>query len=281
MNASVDISRLFDPRKMESYDFSQAPRLVTLKKDPSRPARFGQRRWLDWSKAQKSFLKRRRRRKALAREHVLQDKRKFDLLFGEKQGPAVRGNVLDIGGGMGLCREWWSAGESEVFVVHDPGVERVTGGFPIIYQECYARAFGLPMTFVEGFGEDLPYRDEQFDTCIIAAALDHCLNPEAVLREACRRLKRRHGVLLVIQSCRETQAPPSGSDAVRRFLGDLLRPWRLASRLYHRLFYPDTHLHAFDREGLTASLRRIGFEDVRSRLLPHTTRVWVFEARKA
>jgi SAM-dependent methyltransferase len=183
--------------------------------------------------------------------------------------------VLDIGGSAGLYRQWWApAGESDVYVVHDPAP--VTGELPDFYRLHYPRAFALPATFVEGFGEDLPYRDGIFDTCFLVATLDHCAEPSRVLAEAWRCLAPA-GEILVLQTCRLPGLPGRARYSLK-LVGR--NPRRLLSKLRRLLAgEPEKHMHRFEVGALAAALAEESFADVRASG-PIKKRVFAFQGRK-
>ncbi|MBN1995836.1 MAG: class I SAM-dependent methyltransferase [Anaerolineae bacterium] len=234
----------------------------------------------EWAKAQRAFLRWTKDKKIFTEEYLQNGKKMYDLFFSEKG--LLQGNVLDIGGGWGLFRQWWSPRETDVFIVHDPGLERFLRGPHPLHHVYYERAFNLPMTFVEGFGEDLPYNNETFDTCLVAAALDHCLDPEQVLAEMYRCLKK-DGAILVIQHCHSAQPerrsprPP----LPKRVLKHLRYPQRLPRMIYKFLFYrKDPHLHHFLLADITSMLEKVGYSEIRVDVVPTTESVYAFQAKK-
>jgi len=169
----------------------------------------------------------------------------------------LKGDVLDIGGGWGLFREWWQPHRPGVYLVHDPGIERFCNGPSGLHLQLYSRAFSRPMTFVEGFGEILPYKNNIFDTCLVAATLDHCVDPSRVIKEAVRCLKVG-GNLLIIQSFYDND-----KDEIRTKPYDrskfLNQPRRLIRVIYKRLFHADHHLHRFKSEDMSNLLSKTGY----------------------
>jgi ubiquinone/menaquinone biosynthesis C-methylase UbiE len=136
------------------------------------------------------------------------------------------------------------------------------------------------MTFVEGFGEELPYKNEVFDTCIIAAALDHCIDPGRVLAEAYRCLKTAGGTILVLQSCRTSRSKGHRPHILMRLWKLLRDPARLLREIYIRLFYQDRHLHHFYPSDITLWLEQAGFLQIQTSNVTGTSSVYAFEAKK-
>ncbi len=275
MDQSEDIRTIFREEQQDNFDFSAAPALVTSKRgatvafdnvDPTTASR--------WRKIQNGFLERAKVRDKYPSKKLEQVRARYTTLFRERG--LLRGTVLDIGGGWGLHREWWERGEAAVYIVHDPGVERFIKGAHAAHYECYQRAFDLPMTFVEGVGETLPYKDDLFDTCLIAATLDHCADPRQVLAEAYRCLKPG-GRMIILQTC---DAPRTRRfrALVGRVIRYLRRPGQLLSRLCTRTLGPPTHMHGFVAKQLTAILEEAGFSNVHTWLVHGA--VQMFEAFK-
>ena len=199
--------------------------------------------------------------------------------FFSRRGP-MRGQVLDVGGGWGLFRHWWSGADGEFFVVHDPGAERFMTPPPPVLRRIYARGLERPVWFVEGYGEDLPYLDGRYDLVMIAAALDHCADPVSVMRE-CRRVLRPGGTLMIIQGFEpeEGQPRPEGADLASRLKRVLSDPRRLYRAIKQRIFHRgEPHIHHFTRESLMALIAESGFESNVETVLNVTHGVSVFES---
>ncbi len=278
MSDQADIPRLFQADKLAGFDFSQAPALV--RKAKSAVGETDALEGVDmsrWGRVQRAFLDRTKDKGMYSVENMRSYVPSLESFF-QKRG-LLEGDVLDLGGGWGLYRQWWEAGESDVFVVHDPGVERFLRGAHETHYRNFPRAFGLPMTFVEGLGEDLPYRNDAFDTCVIAATLDHCADPQKVLAEAHRCVKPG-GCLLLLQDSVTLGRRGRRGSIVRRILRRARHPRRSLIGIYNRLFGPPAHMHHFAVAGLVSLLARVGFQNVRSSGDPVFGSVYAFEANK-
>jgi len=273
MEDSTDIRALFRSEKIASFDFSDSPRVVQRIGGDGRsagaPAEGS--RGQQWQYIQQKFLKQAKSGSHYGDERVRHTVEVYDRFF--RQRGQMAGNVLDIGGGWGTKRQWWQGRESDVFVVHDPGVERARSGAHAAHRTHYPRAFQLPMTFVEGFGEDLPYRDDLFDTCLIASALDHFADPWRVVSEA-RRCLKPGGRILIFQTCRLATRASRTRYSLRL---TLKRPWRLPKKLSQRYFAPEKHMNKFTASDVMALLQDCGFANVSRSAEPIKTRVYVFE----
>ena len=268
----MGIESLFRAEMLARFDFSRAPELVLRVSEDESPKELD---LAEWSRVQARYLDPAHARppdeaEAAMRESVAA----YDRFFQERG--LLRGNVLDVGGSVGLYRQWWDPGESGVYVVQDPavGTPRMRAGE--LMRRHYPRAFSLPVTCVEGFGEDLPYRDAVFDTCLMVAALDHCADPARVLAEA-RRCLKPGGELLLLQSCRLPAASQRVGYSMR--LG-LRKPGRLLRKLRQRFAAePEKHMHRFDVPDLQSRLGAAAFEGVQVRG-PLKKRVFAFQGTR-
>lgn len=269
-----DVIEIFKKDVRDKFDFSQAPGLIrnrnVLVLSGSDMA--------GWATAQASFLKWTRSKRVFSEEYVKLGQESYNAFF-LKRGP-LQGNVLDIGGGWGLYRQWWEPTESDIFIVHDPGVDRFLQGAHQHHYYYYKKAFSRPMTFVEGFGEDLPYHDEIFDTCLMANALDHCLNPKQVFAQAYRCLKPG-GAILIIQHCYSNQSQNQHRPhIIKRIVKHLFRPQNWINIFLNLFIYKDPHLHHFLAADISALLEGVGFKNMRVCVIPGLPDMYAFEAQK-
>lgn len=249
----------------------QEPSVLPLGGVPASVWSEKQQQFIEWTKDESMFND-----PEVARNHAMLHR------YFSSRSP-LRGCVLDIGGGWGLFREWWDAGNSDDrFVVHDPGVERFTAEPHPSLKQHFCKGLAKPCWFVEGFGEQLPYQSDRYDTVLIAAALDHCADPGLVLREAARVLKIG-GDLLIIDGCEESSNPESHRRSVINRLWAVLQdPARLRRAIRQRLFHRgDPHLHHFSRESLRSIMAEAGFSRVTETLIDASYGVYAFEATKA
>lgn len=234
----------------------------------------------DWAEKQAQFIRWTRDAAMFTEAEVTENHGRYDCWFAAEPARRLSGRVLDIGGGWGLFRQWWDAGEAGCFVVHDPGVERFTVSPPDALRKVFAAGLARPAWFVEGFGEDLPYRDASYDTVAIISALDHCADPARVLAEA-QRVLRPGGRLFIIQGF---DPQPGEKVAGRSFLARLIRvlsnPQRLYRAVRQRLFHRgDPHLTHFTLEELRSLMAEKGFIDIGETVVSERFGVAVIEAR--
>jgi len=269
------VRSLFREDELRRYDLSRAPALIRLLDD--RLPEVDDDLWRRWGALQGEFLDWTKERAGVNREYVAESVARLEELFGHR-GP-LEGDVLDVGGGWGLLRRWWGADGDSIFVVHDPALERFLTGPPPVYREVYCGALERPMTFVAGFGEELPYRDAVFDEFVCAATLDHALEPRRVLAEG-RRCLKPGGRALVILHC----AGLAGEERTLRLpfwkrLGSALQhPLRSFKRLLRGS--KDHHLHHFTVEGLAALMEEAGFTEIEVRPYGEGSGARAFLARK-
>src|SRR5262245_6534233 len=88
------------------------------------------------------------------RERVAAGRAALESFFAE--AGEIEGDVLDVGGGWGLYREWWRFTGHERWVIHDRGLARYLHGPMAAHREIYGRGLARPAIFVEGHGERLP-----------------------------------------------------------------------------------------------------------------------------
>jgi len=200
-----------------------------------------------------------------------------DALFAWR-GP-LSGDVLDVGGGWGLFRQWWTARPGETFVVHDPGIERHDAGPYPEQREVYARAFARPLVFVEGVGETLPYRDGSFDTALINASLDHTLDPQRVFREIFRVLKPG-GTFLCMEHIEDAQKVNPEHYTVRRRIERVVKdPSRVVGFVRAKMHH-DHHMHHFTSGSLGRLAREAGFRQISTEVLDMEHRTIAVESKK-
>lgn len=275
-----NVNDIFKSDAQSHLDYTQFPILVkSLSNNVTVHNLFDTNDLSNWQRSQDIFMRWTADDIVFTQEYIERDKNRYDDLF-EMLG-FFEGNVLDIGGGWGLLRQWWKPENSDVFIVHDPGVERFLRGPHELHQVIYERAFKHPMIFVEGFGEDLPYHSELFNICIIVDALDHCIDPKLVLAEAYRCLKFG-GSMIILQTCTPSQAEVKNHRAsvIKRFLKNLKHPKHLLSILYGKLFYRDLHMHHFSTGIIEKLMIENGFVDVNVHVIPAVQGYFAFQAKK-
>lgn len=278
MRAKKDIRELFEKGKQADFDFSQSPDFIRRKEESAQQAKLFEKGDLSrWARTQRGLMHFTKVKSIFSKEYVETGVLQRDSFFRERGG--LKGNVLDIGGGWGLYRQWWKPEVSDVYFVHDPGIERYLRGAHKIHHDYYQRAFSLPMTFVEGFGEELPYENEVFDTCLIADSLDHFVEPEKVLAEAYRCLQSASGAVLILQKC-DAGERSRQPNILKRLLKNLRNPRRFLSKIYHWLFYKGHHLHHFSSEDIVTLLEQAGFSKVQVTGLAKAKSIYAFEANR-
>lgn len=99
--------------------------------------------------------------------------------FRRQFGALMVGETLEIGVGSGLNLPWYTAS-----VRWCAGLDLSTGMMDVARER--AARLGLPMRFVQGDAQQLPFPDGAFDTVGVSLALCTVPNPEQALREMAR-----------------------------------------------------------------------------------------------
>lgn len=107
----------------------------------------------------------------------------------------LSGDILDVGGGIGIPRNYFSCDNN--YVVVDPSVEWLRIDWSSLLKS-FPYLEGKPK-FVRGIGEHLPFASESFDTVLSFWSLNHASNPELVLSEVARVLRPGGQVLFVLE----------------------------------------------------------------------------------
>jgi len=254
-----------------SFDFSHMPLILSRSNiDNERPDKCKERDFLEWKRMQQEFIDWVNHRNDESIDKMKSTKESFDNFF--QHNGFLKGNVIDIGGGWGLWREYWSSDDG-IFLVHDPGIERILDGPSQSIYNVFSKAFMKPMVCVTGYGEELPYRDEEFDYCIIAAALDHCINPLRVIEEG-RRCLVSGGQMFIVSVC-EMSSILRYPIRARGFIRNINASLRGQE-------HPDHHIHHFTKDGLFKMLEKAGFrgESIDIRILDRSKSTFLFKATK-
>jgi ubiquinone/menaquinone biosynthesis C-methylase UbiE len=257
--------------KVFFYDFSQCPNLLFLKKNDMIEKKLSvvdASKTEQWFKLQKSFIKWTQDKDVFTENYVKSGYSLYNDFFNNRG--CFKGNVLDIGGGWGLLREWWINSPDSFYFVHDPGVERFLAGPHPTHRKIFTNAFLRSMIFVEGFGEELPYKDNIFDQCIIASTLDHVIFPDKVIKE-CYRCLKDGSSLLVVQSVELAEASYSSS-----FITNI----RVLLSTLFSIHPPDPHINKFTLSELTDLLKNAGFTDISIMDLSKSNSLYAIEAKK-
>lgn len=108
---------------------------------------------------------------------------------------SLNGRILDVGGGAGLSSIFLPP-EAELFVV-DPSTIWLEEPWPTIKRQLVPER--PDHTFVEGFGEELPFSASSFDAALSFWSLNHASDPARCLGEMHRVLRKRSKLLLVLE----------------------------------------------------------------------------------
>jgi SAM-dependent methyltransferase len=107
---------------------------------------------------------------------------------------ALKGSVIDVGGGAGFTARYLS--QADRYVVVDPAAVWADAGW-----RDFGRSFrtDLATEYVRGVGENLPFADESFDAALAFWSLNHARHPNCCLAEMARVLRPGGRALLVLE----------------------------------------------------------------------------------
>lgn len=147
----------------------------------------------EWKKGQDAYegWKLKQLLKAENNEELYPNEQKFDAPMYEKL--QLEGRVLDVGGSLGNIRKYMN--ENQEFCSLDPfaGVYKLAEGKKLLFKHY---PMHLPLNFVAGFAEFLPFKPESFDTVNMRSCIDHFFDPEGALKEA-NRVLTGNGKLII------------------------------------------------------------------------------------
>jgi ubiquinone/menaquinone biosynthesis C-methylase UbiE len=142
-------------------------------------------------------------------------------------------NILDVGGGAGLFREFAKGYRN--FVIVDPYEQALIDSrksknlvevYPFLYED---------VDFVIGFAEHLPFKSNVFDIVHIRSAIDHFSNPELALLEAYRVLTYA-GTLIIGVSLE-----PANLSYSRKIKNKLKSMFHIQKDHDHHSWHPNNH----------------------------------------
>lgn len=171
---------------------------------------------------------------------------------------ALEGEVLDVGGGMGLTRHFLSPGTR--YTVVDPSSAWLSARWHDV-----ARLFPepvVPARYVRGVGERLPFRTAAVDAVVALWSLNHVSDPAAVVAEIARVTRPGGRLIVVLEDVSADDGPPEPvtlqSDHIHVSESDF-RSWLAGAFAVVRREWV-RHYLSFDavREGARSGLARTG-----------------------
>ena len=234
------INGFFKPSAIKSYDFSKTNIVYSrqIKESLSSSKNYGAWRahqfiyliWNKWS--------------VFINAININGNKNFEKNFNEtlralfSEAGHMEGDTLDLGGGCGSLAAYWRSPDGHKYFNHDPNVRT--------YEYCLGKDDTI--IFVEGFAENLPYKNQVFDTVLLADALDHFVDPKGALQEIYRVLKLK-GTILIVHSFRNEKYAKTFIQRIRTKLMIFLNK--------------KAHSNTFENVNITAYLKSIGFESFR------------------
>ncbi|QMU27447.1 class I SAM-dependent methyltransferase [Adhaeribacter radiodurans] len=107
----------------------------------------------------------------------------------------LTGNILDLGGGVGVVRHYLS--DKSNYIVVDPSADWLSSDWKLL-SNAYPCLNTKP-NFVMGVGEFLMFADNTFDSVLSLWSINHVSNPAKVFHEVQRVLKRGGRFFIVFE----------------------------------------------------------------------------------
>lgn len=147
----------------------------------------------DWQKGQESYEK--------WMEYYLNNAEKNNSFYPkelERDAPmyeklVLEGRVLDVGGNLGAIRKYMKKQQQHVSIDPFINVNKLATG-KVNFFKTYP--MHIPLNFIAGFAEFLPFKSASFDTVNMRSCIDHFFNPELSLLETHRVLKENGKVII-------------------------------------------------------------------------------------
>ena len=108
---------------------------------------------------------------------------------------SLQGRLLDVGGGNGLVRGYLPAVTEYVSLDPDPAWLDASWDALARWHPC----LHLPLQFVRGMAEHLPFANASFDCAAAVFSLNHCIAPQQILRQMARVVRPGGALLLVLE----------------------------------------------------------------------------------
>jgi SAM-dependent methyltransferase len=171
-----------------------------------------EKQWKEGQDVFEEWLKNNYLKKGEESTSFYQDEIKIDAPMYEQL--TLEGRVLDVGGQLGHIRRYMTTGQEYCSI--DPFITA-----PFLVEGCNNLfknyPYHLPLNFIGGFAEFLPFKDASFDTVNMRSCIDHFFSPEVALLEAYRVLKPA-GKLIIGMSVEQKTLKNNLKEAARSIL---------------------------------------------------------------
>jgi ubiquinone/menaquinone biosynthesis C-methylase UbiE len=156
----------------------------------------------------------------------------------------LKGRVLDVGGNLGNIRKYIS--DNQEYCSLDPfaGLHKLADGKAMLFKYY---PMHLPLNFVAGFAEFLPFKNDCFDTVNMRSCIDHFFDPMLALHEA-KRVLKNNGTLIIGMTVKVNSFKNVLKESVRKVLNVFTNKFR------------DDHIWHPSRNEIIDLCKNCGFE---------------------
>ena len=198
----------------------------------------------EWEKGQQVYECWKQKQFEIAENNIDQylQEQKRDAPMYEKL--VLEGRVLDVGGSLGNIRKYMT--ENQEFCSLDPfaGVHKLAEGKANLFKHY---PLHLPLNFVAGFAEFLPFSASSFDTVNMRSCIDHFFDAEQALHEATRVLKN-NGKLIIGMTVKVKSIKNTIKESARKVLNVFTNRFR------------DEHIWHPTKNEMVSLCKKCGFE---------------------
>lgn len=227
------IQKFFKKSKIRKYDFSKI-NFIYLKNQ-----RLANHKWFTFQIVYLAWSKWANFTNKLIDNNKTNFERNFMITLAAtfKEIGYLKNNTLDLGGGCGSYCGFWKHSMGRIYVNHDPQISNFQ----------FIKLDDQPLYMVEGVAETLPYKNNVFDTILIADAIDHFSDSLRALRESIRVLKIT-GKIIILQCYRIS----SGKTLWQKII------YNLKDLINHII-----HINHLSSDDIKTILSRVGYQKIK------------------